>query len=263
MSCEMRIEEQSKSFYRLVRCNIEFRLQFRRIKRNESTIVFRIALVREWIVNARTQEVRHLNHDHEKITTFDSRSILVLRIESLNLSYDLISSKMSWVKRWWWSTTMLVREVEFYREHERKSYFDRNSNVDSRHREHQIQSLLNMIRCRNLANKSYEWYRVANQEKKESWALIRSWNAIAKVRTMMSVVCESIISTHSNCFNSSSRKNDDWVEKLTSYVEKDENYQMLEFDTNRETRRLMFEIEKTNEFELVTEMYAEARVLEH
>ena len=38
---------------------------------------------------------------------------------------------------------------------------------------------------------------------------------------------------------------------------------MLEFDTNRETRRLMFEIEKTNEFELVTEMYAEARVFEH
>ena len=120
-----------------------------------------------------------------------------------------------------------------------------------------------MIRCRNLANKSYEWYRVANQEKKESWALIRSWNAIAKVRTMMSVVCESIISTHQNCLNSSSRKNDDWVEKLTSYVKKDENYQMLEFDTNRKTRTLMFEIEKTNEFELVTEMYAQARVLEH
>ena len=38
---------------------------------------------------------------------------------------------------------------------------------------------------------------------------------------------------------------------------------MLEFDTNRETKKLMFEIEKTNEFELVTEMYAKARVFEH
>ena len=79
---------------------------------------------------------------------------------------------------------------------------------------------------------------------------------------MMSVVCESIISTHQNCFNSSSRKNDDKVEKLTSYVKKNENYQILEFDTNRETSILMFEIEKTNKFELVIEMYAEARVFE-
>ena len=50
---------------------------------------------------------------------------------------------------------------------------------------------------------------------------------------------------------------------MTSYVEKDENYQMFEFDRNRETKRSMFEIEKTNEFELVIEMYAEARVFEH